>query len=178
MATDKDLAKPAATAGTAGTEGSGETGRVIAEFEYALIIAHLAFERWALNCLAAAGETGLTLTDSLVLHAVHHRARSTRLTDIAFVLNVDDDHVISYSLRKLEKAGILKSLKQGKEKFYSTTEKGADLIARYRQNQRAYLLSALEHFPGSLGEVETLSETMRAMSGFYDQAARRAATLL
>jgi len=175
VATEERSAKPGASAGS---YHAGETGRVIAEFEYALIIAHLAFERWALKCLAAAGETAQTLPHSLELHAEHHRARSTPLTDIAFVLNVDDDHGISYSLRKLEKTGILKSLRQGKEKFYSTTDKGADLIARYRHNQRAYLLSALEHFPGSLDEGEALSETMRAMAGFYAQAARRAATLL
>jgi hypothetical protein len=73
----------------------------LSEFEFGLIVAHNAFSRWAMRCMAAAGMADLTITDVLVLHHVRHRDRAKRLSDICFTLNYEDTHVVSYALRKL-----------------------------------------------------------------------------
>ena len=104
--------------------------------------------------------------------------RSTRLTDVAFVLNIDDNHIVAYSLRKLEKLGLLGSVKRGKEKFYETTPAGADLVHRYRACRVDLLLSSGKLRPGNIEEVLEAARVLRELSGNYDQAARRAATAL
>ena len=71
--------------------------------------------------MAAAGCPDLTITDVLVLHHICHRARNKKLGDICFVLNVEDTHVVGYSLKKLLAAGLAQGEKVGKEVFYSPT---------------------------------------------------------
>ena len=71
------------------------------EFEFGLISASNAFSRWIVRCMAAAGIADLGPLDVLVLHSVNHRDREKRGADICFVLNVEDGHTVSYSLKKL-----------------------------------------------------------------------------
>ena len=97
----------------------------LSEFEFGLIIAGHAFDRWMIRCMAAAGYKDMTPTDVLVLHHVNHREREKRLADVCFVLNIEDTHVVSYSLKKLAAAGLVEGRKRGKEVFFSTTAKGA-----------------------------------------------------
>ena len=93
----------------------------LSELEFGLIVAWNAFSRWAVRCMAAAGCPELTITDVLVLHHICHRARNKKLGDICFVLNVEDTHVVGYSLKKLLAAGLAQGEKIGKEVFYSPT---------------------------------------------------------
>jgi predicted MarR family transcription regulator len=149
----------------------------LSEFEFGLIVAHNAFSRWVIRCIAAAGMPDLTITDALVLHHVRHRDRPKKLSDICFTLNYEDTHVVSYSLKKLVGLGLLSSARHGKEVLYATTVEGRALVDRYREVRNACLLSALG---GDLGDAETLADTaqlLRALSGLYDQAARAAASL-
>ena len=73
----------------------------LSEFEFGLIVAGNAFHRWITHCMSAAGLKDLTPLDVLVLHHVTHRARDKRLADICFIMNVEDTHLINYSLKKL-----------------------------------------------------------------------------
>lgn len=146
----------------------------LSEFEFGLIIAAHAFERWMIRCMAAAGYKDMTPTDVLVLHHVHHRNREKRLADICFVLNIEDTHVVSYSLRKLVAAGLVAGHRRGKEVFFSTTASGEALCQRYRDVREACLMPG---FSGSAEENQRLAELarlLRTLSGRYDQAARAA----
>src|SRR5689334_23007955 len=64
--------------------------RELSEFEFGLIIAGHAFNRWVVRCMAAAGIKDLTTLDVLLLHHVNHRAREKKLGDISFMLNIED----------------------------------------------------------------------------------------
>ncbi len=146
----------------------------LSEFEFGLIIAGHAFDRWMIRCMAAAGYKDMTPTDVLVLHHVNHRGREKRLADVCFVLNIEDTHVVSYSLKKLVAAGLVSGNKRGKEVFFSTTPKGEALCLRYREVREACLLpgfSGAEEENLRLGE---LARVLRTLSGRYDQAARAA----
>jgi predicted MarR family transcription regulator len=70
--------------------------RELSEFEFGLIIAGHAFNRWVVRCMAAAGVKDLTALDVLLLHHVNHRAKEKKLGDISFMLNIEDTHVVSY----------------------------------------------------------------------------------
>ena len=150
----------------------------LSEYEYGLIVAGHAFDRWIVRCMAAAGGAELGRLDVLVLHSVNHRARDKRLADICFVLNVEDSHLVNYALKKLLKAGLVAAAKPGKETLYRTTGEGEAACARYRAVRDACLIETLSAL-GSLDEREiaAAARVMRALSGLYDQAARAATSL-
>ncbi|OWU85646.1 transcriptional regulator [Oceanicola sp. 22II-s10i] len=147
------------------------------EFEYGLIIAYNAFSRWMVKCMGAAGGGELSALEILVLHNVNSRGRDKRLTDICFLLNIEDTHTVNYALRKLLKAGLLEGDKRGKEVFYSTTAEGESLCEAYRKVRNQCLLEGLQHMDLSGDELRDIATRLRALSGQYDQASRAAASL-
>ncbi|AML52213.1 winged helix DNA-binding protein [Falsihalocynthiibacter arcticus] len=147
------------------------------EFEYGLIIAHNAFNRWMQRCMTAAGMPELSPLEILVLHNTNHRDREKRLTDIAFLLNIEDSHTVTYALRKLLKLGLLTSEKRGKEVFYKASDTGQELCQRYRDVRAQCLLESLPHSGLAGEELREIAAALRAMSGLFDQASRAAASL-
>lgn len=152
-------------------------GAEVSEFEYGMIICGHAFQRWIVRCMAAAGVKDLTPIDVLVLHHVNHRARDKKLADICFVLNVEDTHVVSYSLKKLVAAGLVKSERNGKEVLFATSARGQALIARYREVRDACLVASLNPDAADGAKLADVASLLRLMSGLYDQAARAASSL-
>lgn len=146
----------------------------LSEFEFGLIVVDNAFSRWIVRCMAAAGLPGLTATDVLVLHHVHHRARDKRLADIAFILNIEDQHVVNYALKKLVAAGVVETTRVGKEVLYRTSDAGRAHIDRYREVRERCLVSALVRKHGDAETVQETARVLRWLAGLYDQAARAA----
>jgi predicted MarR family transcription regulator len=149
----------------------------LTEFEYGMNIAWNAFERWRIRCMTAVGIHDLTAHDVTILHRVNHQSRHKRLADICFTLNIEDTHVVSYSLRKLVNAGLVESEKRGKEAFFITTARGREVCERYRQLRETFLVSALTSDADQLYELGELGRFLRVLSGLYDQAARGVSTL-
>ncbi len=156
------------------SERAGE----LSEFEYGLIVAGNAFNRWIVRCMSAAGVKDLGVLDILVLHTVNHRGREKRLSDICFVLNVEDTHTVNYALKKLVKSELVRTSKRGKEAFYSATDRGVSLCAEYGQVRETCLVEAISAI-GSIDKMEIggAAKLLRALSGLYDQAARSATSL-
>ncbi|TAH47716.1 MAG: transcriptional regulator [Betaproteobacteria bacterium] len=148
----------------------------LSEFEFGLIIAWHAFARWMIRCMSAAGVKDMAPTDVLVLHHVAHRDTEKRLADICFVLNVEDTHVVSYSLRKLAGLGLVQSAKQGKEAFFSVTDKGREICLAYRDVRDSCLMPGFTGSPEDNAQIGELARLLRTLSGRYDQAARAAST--
>lgn len=149
----------------------------LSEFEFGMIMVSHAFNRWTVRCAAAAGAPGLSALENMILHTVYHRARPKRLADIALVLNVEDMHLVTYAVKKLEKAGLVKGERIGKEKAVSVTKKGADTVMRYHQIREALLVQGVKAFGTDPAVLSRIAAEMRALSGLYDQAARAAASL-
>ncbi len=154
-----------------------ERSRELSEFEFGLIVAGHAFDRWVVRCMAAAGIHDLTTLEVLLLHHVNHRAREKKLADIAFMLNIEDTHVVAYALKKLVALALVKSDKRGKEVLFTTTAKGQQHIARYREVREACLVSSMSGEAAQNYELGELARFLRSLSGSYDQAARAAASL-
>ncbi|MBV1733097.1 MAG: winged helix DNA-binding protein, partial [Hydrogenophaga sp.] len=115
----------------------------MSEFEFGLIVASNAFHRWVVHCMSAAGLKDLMPLDVLVLHHVSHRARDKRLSDICFIMNIEDTHLVNYSLKKLVSLGVVVSSKSGKEVTYAATEAGSVSVQRYREIREQCLIQAL-----------------------------------
>ncbi|MFW6345507.1 MAG: winged helix DNA-binding protein [Halomonas sp.] len=147
------------------------------EFEFGLIIASHAFNRWMVRCMTATGYPELGPLDVLVVHSVNHRERAKRLADICLVLNVEDSHTVTYALKKLAKLDLVTSEKHGKETFFRTTDRGREACLRYAEIREDCLVESLSSMGIEREEMSRLAGMLRAMSGLYDQAARAAASL-
>lgn len=152
-------------------------GWEVSELEFGLIVAFNAFSRWMVKCMSAAGHSEMSPLEILVLHNVNHRGRDKRLSDVCFLLNIEDTHTVNYALRKLSKAGLIESEKRGKEVFYRSSNEGAALCDMYRDIRKRCLLEGLARmdFPGE--ELREVAAGLRALSGQYDQASRAASSL-
>ena len=144
------------------------------EFEFGLTIASNAFHRWMVRCMGASGFPDLSPLDILVLHTVNHRDRAKKLADICLVLNVEDTHTVTYALRKLEKFGLVRGEKKGKEKAFSITPEGRSACQRYREIRDECLVKSLNLLGDANRGIGDLAGLLRALSGLYDQAARAA----
>ena len=149
----------------------------LSEFEYGMIIAHNGFSRWMIRCMHAAGYSDFSPLDVLVLHNVNHRDRKKRLVDICFVLHVEDQHTVNYSLKKLVKGGLVSREKHGKEIFYFATDEGKEACSRYRKVREQCLTSAYRTLNQEGSEISNAAALLRLMSGLYDQASRAASSL-
>lgn len=148
----------------------------LSEFEYGLTMMNNAFNRWMQSCSTTSGMPELSPLDILVVHNIYHRNRPKRIADVAFTLNIDDLHTVSYSVRKLAKLELVSSFRQGKDTFYNVTTAGEEFCNHYRDVREQCLVEALKtmNINDQLGDMATL---MRSLSGFYDQASRAVRSL-
>jgi len=154
-----------------------EQGPELSEFEFGLNMAVNAYHRWIVRCMAAAGLGDLGPLDVLVLHLVNHRDREKKLADLCFLLNIEDSHTVNYSLKKLNRLGLVDGHRRGKERHYATTEAGREACERYREVREMCLMRALSPLGHDNREIGELAGLLRALSGLYEQAARAAASL-
>jgi predicted MarR family transcription regulator len=149
----------------------------LSEFEFAMNMTAHAFQRWIVRAMAAAGLADLSPLDVLVLHNVNHRAKPKRLADICLVLNIEDTHLVNYSLKKLERLRLLKGGRKGKEKTVQVTQAGEDACKRYAQIREQLLVKSVLGTGLDPARLSEIAAAMRSLSGHYDQAARAAASL-
>lgn len=149
----------------------------LSEIEFGLIMLNHAFNRWMVRCMAAAGVPDLSPVDILVLHNINSRNKPKTLADICLVLNIEDTHVVTYALKKLERMKLIKSGRRGKEKLVMATEAGAEYCARYKAMRESLLVNSVLATEVSADTLSEVAARLRALSGHYDQAARAAASL-
>jgi len=145
---------------------------VMTQFELAMIVARNAQEQWVLRCAAAAGMKGYSTTDLLVLHMVGYGPK--RLADICFSLNIEDTHIVSYALKKLQRAKLVESSRIGKDTFFSPSPEGAAFVVDYKSTRKRFLIKALARLSDGELELEQITDMLRVLSGLYEQAARSA----
>lgn len=149
----------------------------LSEIEFALNIANNAYQRWMVRASAASGFASLSATDILVIHSINHRDREKTLADLCLVLNVEDTHLVNYSIKKLASLGLVKTGRRGKEKTAKITADGRAACERYRQIREALLVESVKSLGLDESEVSHIATVLRALSGQYEQAARSAASL-
>lgn len=145
---------------------------VMTQFELSMIAASHAQEQWVLRCASVAGLKGYSSIDLLVLHMVGYGSKRT--SDICFALNMEDTHIVSYALKKLQRAKLVESERIGKDTFFVPTEQGRAHIADYKAIRKRYLIRALAKLTGGGLDFEQLTDMLRVLSGLYEQAARSA----
>jgi predicted MarR family transcription regulator len=149
----------------------------LSEFEFGLIIMLHAFERWVVSCMAASGVPNLSNTEVLILHIVRSRDRPKRFSDIARILDIEETHIITYAVRKLEAAKLLATRREGKEKVVTATRQGIEVCARFAAVREQLLVKPLRSSGPTEEILSDIGEKLRTLSGYYDQAVRAAATV-
>jgi predicted MarR family transcription regulator len=149
-------------------------GLALAEFEMSTIMFWNTFSRWVERCGQAAGVEESSTFDLLILHFLRFRRRPLRAVDIGFALAVEDQHLVSYSVRKLVRQGLLRAEKNGKEILYSATQKSEASYRRYIDVRQRLLVSGIEMLKNPQYDIVDLGKMLRALSGIYEQAARAA----
>jgi predicted MarR family transcription regulator len=149
----------------------------LSEFEFGMSMAVHAFHRWMVRCMAAAGVPDLSPLDVLILHNVNHRGKAKRLADIGLVLNIEDTHLITYALKKLERAKLVKSGREGKEKVVQVTAAGEAACQRYAAIREELLVESVLASGIDPEALSRIAARLRSLSGQYDQAARAAASI-
>ncbi|MDC0612516.1 winged helix DNA-binding protein [Vibrio sp.] len=154
-----------------------ERSAELSEFEFGVTILSNAFDRWMVRCMRAAGVKDMTSLEIQILHHVAHRSTKKRLSDICFVLNIEDTHIVSYALKKLLKLGLVDSEKSGKEVLFKSTKDGINLCKKYREVREQCLIEILVETGIKNESIGDTAQLLRMLAGVYDQAARASASL-
>ena len=154
----------------------GSAGLITSEFEIAMVVFWHTFSRWVERCGYAAGVDGLSTFDLLILHFLRLRNRPLRAVDVGFALSIEDQHLVSYSMRKLVRRGLLSNEKNGKEILYTPTSKSEASFQRYVEVRQRLLISSIEMIKNPGYDMGALAGMLRTLSGIYEQAARAAAS--
>jgi predicted MarR family transcription regulator len=146
----------------------------IIRFEQSLQVVKNSFEQWVRRCGARSGLAGFASIEIEVLHIIARASDPRKTADICFVMNVEETHIVTYAVKKLVKAGLVKSTRSGKDAFFSITKEGGARVLAFAEVKRALLVDAMEKFTEQETSMEDLAEKMRRLAAIYEQAARRA----
>ena len=140
--------------------------------EYSIIRTFGAFERWMAECQGAAAHMPMSSTDNLVLNAIRMREVPKGVSELARFLNRDDVSNIQYSLRKLQKVGLIekKSSKKRRGASYQVTEKGRKVTDEFARLRRKLLIAAVPTLTDWEEQVATTRRVLGLMQSIYENA--------
>lgn len=165
----------------AGSQLSGDPEKSVSDrekrlgsFEYHLTMLMFGFSRWVETCMSAADVVGLGSLDILILHSLHQHPRGQRLSEIGLVMNIDDTHIIAYSLKKLMNAKFVEAKRVGRERIFLTTAAGDSACDNFHQFRDRFLITEVTKRAYELENFDRVSETLANLASIYERAGRDA----
>lgn len=151
----------------------------VSDFEWSLIRFYEAFSRFVTESGSVSLGNDLKLSEHLILHIVRMQGRAKNSATIARLMNRDDIPNIQYSLRKLESAGLIAKVRDGKSNqfAYSVTSQGQKAAAEYEDIKAAILMDRLQEIDKVPDKLETMTRFLSVLTGVYEEAARGSATI-
>jgi predicted MarR family transcription regulator len=147
----------------------------LSELELTLTVLWNCVRRWLSQRSNSQAVNGLSDLDVFLMHLLVYRNKRLRGIDMAFALSIDDMHLVSYSLKKLARIGLISSRKVGKEVFYEATDKAQEHYFDFLNDRKKFLEPAMKFLSKDF-DVEALTAFLRTLSSVYEQAARSAAS--
>ena len=149
------------------------------EFEWSVIRFHEAFSRFVYTTAALTIGTDLKVAEHIILHVIRMQDRPKNSATIARLINRDDIPNIQYSLRKLESAGLVEKVKDGKgnQFSYKVTELGEKITDEYHNIKGQILIERLTELQNAPEKLESLARFLSILTGVYEEAARDSATI-
>lgn len=145
----------------------------LSQLELALIVSYNALQQWVGRCGAAAGGKEFSPFELLVLHMISYGDGTKRIVDVCFAVKVEDTHLVAYAIKKLTKSQLVTSTRSGKDTFFKCTASGQALLERYKEVRKRYLVRTISRLVGNDVDLYQTAETLRLLTGLYEQAARQ-----
>lgn len=149
------------------------------EFEWSLIRFYEAFSRFVYTTGTVIVGNDLKFAEHIILHVIRMQDRPKNSATIARLINRDDIPNIQYSLRKLETAGLIKKIRDGKgnQFSYAVTELGETVTAEYHDIKAQILIDRLNEIQSAPEKLESMGRFLSILTGVYEEAARDSATI-
>ena len=171
----KPSAAPNAKKELSSSHHLADTNPELSALEYSLTLVGSAYQRWIVRCMTASGMPQLSPTEILILHFVRSLDKPKSFMDIMLVRDIDETHLVTYAVRKLERLGLVATKRAGKEKLVQATPAGIKLCAKYKNLREELLLFIAKN--ANREELSKAAEVLAGLAGFYSQATRAAATM-
>jgi predicted MarR family transcription regulator len=150
-----------------------------AEFQHALICLGEAFYRFIGKTLNhVTQDPNFTGYDGVILHAIRTADRPKSVTELQEFTNRSDVANIQYSVRKLERAGLIAKVPRtsGRGTKYQVTKTGREVVHAYAEYRRALLDQFPEATERLVPRLSNARDLMVILTGLYDQASRLMST--
>ncbi|VAX07119.1 hypothetical protein MNBD_ALPHA03-2046 [hydrothermal vent metagenome] len=151
----------------------------LTELEYSLLRSYESFSRWMKECMVAASGFNMSASDCAILNLIAMRGRPKGITEIARLLNRDDNTNIQYSIRKLTKDKLVEKTSTDNRRKgvrYRATPSGNEVVERFVALRKGLLIEMTEAIRAMDEQLTGGSKILDIMTGMYDQGARIAAT--
>lgn len=149
-----------------------EEAAMLTRAELAMIRALEAFSRWCFFLHKGVSGTTLGPEDVWLLHAIRMRGGAQNLSELLLFLNRNDVSTIQYSLRKIERCGLIKRVtgSSRREAGYQLTEAGELATDEYARIREELLVGLVKDVNGFVPALESAAAAMERLTALYDQS--------
>lgn len=153
-----------------------EPERRLTSFELELWRVFHGFLRWQEDCERCFNNYDLSGNDISVLHVIRVRNNPKTIYDVARILNREDMYNMQYSIRKLERLGLIEKVakKNRKMTVYTVTEKGITDTDVFATARRSIVVDLLKKEPDL--KIEEVIAVLGKLKVIYDEAGQIAAS--
>lgn len=150
----------------------GDVASELTRAELAMIRALEAFSRWSVFLNKAVSDTSLSHQDIAIMHSIRMRGGPQNLSELLLFLNRNDVSSIQYSLKKLERYGLVERVigNSKREAGYALTDYGEEVTGSYARLREQLLVKIVGEQVGIAEALHRSAETLERMTGLYDQA--------
>ncbi|NOZ43516.1 MAG: winged helix DNA-binding protein [Alphaproteobacteria bacterium] len=151
----------------------------LTELEYSILHSYESFCRWMKECVIAASGVNMSANDCAILNVIAMRDRAKGITEIARLLNRDDNTNIQYTIRKLTKDHLVEKTSTDNRRKgvrYRATATGYEVVKRFVALRKGLLIDMTKAIRAMDEQLTCGSKILDIMTGMYEQAARVAAT--
>lgn len=146
----------------------------LTRMELGLLRVYQAFSSWAVELQKYVSGEQFTFQEVALLHCVRLRGGTTTLAEMMLFLHRQDLAAINYSLRKLEKYGLIKRARgpQRREVAYALTERGRAMTEAYGAMRHQVLVELCRKIVDMQSSATEAASVIERLTGVYDQAAQ------
>ena len=157
--------------------GGSSADILFTEFEMVMMHFHQAFERWVMHVMARCGDSTLSFSECVFLHAIRLQGQPCNVQSLARQLNRDDIPNVQYSLRKLVKRGYLMHTHgNAKNHLFALTEQGLQITDCYAKIRHTALVVQPPNIGAIQDQMRLIIDAGGMLTGHYDESMRKAAT--
>ena len=149
-----------------------DSAAALTRLELGIIRAYGALSRWAVELHKHVGGQQMPYSDVALLHTIRMRGGSPTFPELLLFLNRMDISNVQYSLRKLEKLGLVTRTRGGtrRDTILSITDESEQLTEDFgavRDEVLVHLCDTVEDFENAMNDA---ASALERLAGIYDQA--------